>query len=625
MPAGQGTIIIVDDDRHHAADVEAFIRRLGYDTLAYEDAADGLRAIHDASPDLVILSDEATLGGNDTLLQTLRRTVQGRTLPIVLFGPRPESEQGGEADFYLRRPFQMAQLAAVIEALDGGDGPTRAAPGEPLDPAIIALFDDVPERGKLDEISFGSVFAKYWRAAACGVMALKAGTTLRRIDFSNGFAVASRSNLVTEHLLRFLLRLGFITPETYRKLLPEAQAQDWDPYETLVGTGSISEDTLREAQTKLVREILLQCFKWNVAAFRFSPKIVPAQADMPVTLNPFEVYMTWLRDPSTDQLLARKASRLTAMGLQATRMFQPNRHLIEPFLGQLKEPTADFDGSMTFGRILEQAIDDEEAKAVLVTLADLGAISPVRIQRGKRPVEEPSTAGGKKFARIRQMVSEDHARVARAQNAYAVLGLTDGSGAAEVVQRYQRFQRFYRPENFERIGDKELLDTVRELLVAFRDAATEILGKPPVELPAPVEPRPSKKKTSKSLSRDEQVLAEVFFDDGRTYLELDDPEEALQHFSRSLSLVPNDSRFLAYSGWASYHAANGDEAGATEAKQTLLSALKADARNDQALYFLGCIYEDAGRIERAIDCWKKALRFNSANRLAKSALRRVDA
>ncbi len=617
---GKGTIIIIDEDRTHAGYLDGYLRGTGFEVALFDDGLAGLRAVHEQDPDIVVVGGDVPLSSGQTVIQTLRRTLQGRQLPIVVCGDEPIEQGNDQADFYLRKPFQMTQIGRVIDGFRQDEGfkrpESRAALG-------VTLGSDIPERGKLEETSFAQIFAKYWRSAARGVMALKAGSTLRRIDFSNGFPVAARSNLVTEHLLRFLLRLGFITPEIYRKLLPEAQNQDWEPHRTLVASGAITESTLREAQTKLVREILLQCFKWGTAAFRFSPKIVPAKNEPAVALNPFEVYLTWLRDPSTDTLFNRKANRLTGMGLKGTDQLIANRHLLAPYLSQLKPEVARFDGTQTFGSIVDDAIDDEAVKSILVSFVDLGVIAPARVDRKRRAEKRAATqAGGQKFGRIRQMVKEDHARVARASNAYAVLGLAEGSGTAEVTARFQRFCRFYRPENFERIGDEELLGTVRELLAAFRNAATEVLGKVPMELPMSQDKRKTQT-TGRATSEDEKVLAEVFFADGSTYLKLKDLKEAVAHFKRCTTLVPDNPKYLAYDGWATYKAGKDDAAKVAQAKQTLLSVLKLDSRNDRALFFLGCLYEDAGRLERAVDCWQKALRFNSSNYDAQAALRRV--
>lgn len=617
------SIVLAEPDSAHRAAMTAYLEEGGFTVQQCAEALDALKAVHESRPDLLVIADGMVLRAGRGAIPTVRRTAQGQTLPIVVTGAAPgPSDDSADADYYLREPYQLSHLLGVIRGLRDNGKLVRRSEAGPL--AVEQASQAVPERGKLNDTPFSTVFGAYWTAGATGVVALKAGSTLRRVDFLHGFPVAARSNLVTEHLLRYLLRLGFITPDVYRRLLPRTQEPDWDPAEVLIESGAISRTTLAEAERKLVREVVVQCFKWSGAAFRFSPKIIPAKHRDTVQINPFEVYISWLRDPSTAAQLSRKVSHLSAKGLKATPALSEHRHFLRAVLDGIPSSVARFDGRATFADIVDRR-GKEDVHAVLVALVELGVVKAIKAEgRTRRRMRGMTTMGdaGRKFERIRLMVEEDQARVARARNAFQVLGLSGGAGRAEVTARFQRFSRFYRPENFERIGDEELIATSRELMAAFRNAATEVLGKAPAELPFSGERR-SGKSSARSPSVDDQVLAEVFFDDGNTYLKLGDNHEALSHFKRSTGLVPNSPKFLAYTGWCIYLVDKKNAKRVAEAKQTLLSVLKLDSRNDRALYFLGCLYEDAGRADRAVDCWKKAVKLNTGNYDAQAALRRV--
>ena len=614
------TIVFYDSDKQFEAALAGYLGEVGFSIECPGDPLAALRIVHESSPDLMIAEGDHSLRSGQTIVSTARRTQQGQELPIIVTGNSPPGEgDAALADYYLRKPFPLSQCVHVIKSMRSNGKLRRLQPGTHIELAR----GELPERGKLDEVPFHQVFSTYWKGVASGVIALKAGSTLRRVDFCHGFPVAARSNLVTEHLLRYLLRLGFITPEAYRQLLPRAQEQDWDPTEVLVDSGAISRTVLEEAESKLVREIVLQCFKWNSAAFRFSPKIMPAKHRDTVVLNPFEIYIAWLRDPSTSADLGRKVAFMSGRALKATPLLREHYHLLSSYLEMIPSSSSRFDGSSTLSELVEKSGQDE-VKSALVAMVELGVLQAVRAEGRSRKRFRTTSIGdsGRKFERIRQMVEEDQGRIVRAKSPYQVLGLAEGSGTTEVTARFQRFSRFYRPENFERIGDDELVSTARELLAAFRNAATEILGKAPAEIPLSQD-RKSSPSVSRKISADEQVLADVFFDDGSTYLKLGDIGGALAQFNRSTKLAPDNPRYLAYAGWCTYQANRDNPTGVSEAKQTLLSVLKLDSRNDRALYFLGCLYEDSGRLDRAIDCWKKAVRLNNSNYDAQSALRRV--
>jgi cytochrome c-type biogenesis protein CcmH/NrfG len=88
-------------------------------------------------------------------------------------------------------------------------------------------------------------------------------------------------------------------------------------------------------------------------------------------------------------------------------------------------------------------------------------------------------------------------------------------------------------------------------------------------------------------------------------------------------LVPKNSRYLTYSAWCLFKLGGDDAEQVARAKAVLISALRIDKRNDRALYFLGCLYEDGGHAGRAKECWSKALKVNSSNFDAQAALRRT--
>ncbi len=624
MKTNKTKLLLFDTDRDLSNALLNFLRDAGFAVDAAKDELATLRAIHEGAPQLIICEVDKKLRSGQTVIATARRTQQGQELPIIATGAaQAPTGDAPLVDYYLRKPYQFSGLLRVIDALRVDGKLRRADSGSP--PAVQHPQLRVPERGKLEETPFSEIFCMYWKQAATGVIALKSGSTLRRVDFCNGFPVAARSNLVTEHLLRFLLRLGFITPDVYRSLLPKAQEQDWNPTEVLVDSGAISHTTLAEAEQRLVREIVLQCFKWTSAAFRFSERITPAKHRDSVMLNPFDVYTTWLRDPASSTVLNRKTAYLSTRALQSTPAFAEHYHLLSAYTELFPAGADRFDGKQSFAEAVEKRGQDD-IKSVLTALVEMGTLDAVRMEgRAKRRAAAATTTGdgSRKFDRIRLMVEEDQGRVARARSPYQVLGLAERSGRAEVTARFQRFSRFYRPQNFERIGDDELVAKARELLAAFRNAATEVLGTAPAELPASAADRRTLGAESQGISPDAKVLAEVFFEDGSTYLKLGDVQEALTHFARSTELVRDNPRYLAYEGWCTYQAGRESPSKVAEAKQTLLSVLKLDSRNDRALYFLGCLYEDAGRLDRATDCWKKAVKLNGGNHDARSALRRV--
>jgi PAS domain S-box-containing protein len=118
QPAASGaTILLIDDD----AEVRDFIRDslqgLGHTVVSAEDGEAGLSKLGRSEPDLVLLDYAMPAMHGADVARAIRKTHP--SLPIVFVTGYAESEQmdsavGGEGAV-LRKPFSMAELAAILE------------------------------------------------------------------------------------------------------------------------------------------------------------------------------------------------------------------------------------------------------------------------------------------------------------------------------------------------------------------------------------------------------------------------------------------------------------------------------------------------------------------------------
>ena len=136
----------------------------------------------------------------------------------------------------------------------------------------------------------------------------------------------------------------------------------------------------------------------------------------PLDLNPFDLYSAWLTDPGESEHLRSTFAALTAKRLLRTPALVEHEHLLSRILEPLPPDATAFDGTLTAARIAELLGDDAEARSMAVTLVELEILLPtIATRRGgrRRPKAEDADGKRKKFERIRQMVNEDQARVAR--------------------------------------------------------------------------------------------------------------------------------------------------------------------------------------------------------------------
>jgi two-component system OmpR family response regulator len=135
-------ILLVEDDRRLARQIEAALGRAGYVVDASTDGEEG-RFLGDTEPyDAVVLDLGLPRIDGLAVLAEWRRT--GRTMPVLILTARGswrEKVTGlrAGADDYLAKPFEMEELIARLEALirrgAGRAGPALECGPVALDPA----------------------------------------------------------------------------------------------------------------------------------------------------------------------------------------------------------------------------------------------------------------------------------------------------------------------------------------------------------------------------------------------------------------------------------------------------------------------------------------------------------
>lgn len=115
----RGTIVVVDDEPNIADLVDLYLRREGYRVVKAATGAEGLRAVTDHRPRLVVL--DVGLPDIDGL-EVCRRLRSGSTIPVIFLTARDmeiDRVLGLElgADDYVTKPFSPAELVARVKAV----------------------------------------------------------------------------------------------------------------------------------------------------------------------------------------------------------------------------------------------------------------------------------------------------------------------------------------------------------------------------------------------------------------------------------------------------------------------------------------------------------------------------
>ncbi len=119
---GQGSILVVDDDRHVRQMIRWVLEEEGFSVQSAADGQEALEKIYMQRPALIILDMSLPLLGGDEVAAQVRSHYDGE-VPIVLItadGHAEEKSRKVGAIAYLRKPFDIDDLIQIVQrALEG--------------------------------------------------------------------------------------------------------------------------------------------------------------------------------------------------------------------------------------------------------------------------------------------------------------------------------------------------------------------------------------------------------------------------------------------------------------------------------------------------------------------------
>lgn len=112
-------ILVVEDDPAILANLSRFLRLEGFEVLTARNGAEGLRAVGEHRPDLVLSDLLMPEMDGETLLAALRADVTSARLPVIFLtasADRAERDAKLElgASDYLVKPLDLQQLLAAV-------------------------------------------------------------------------------------------------------------------------------------------------------------------------------------------------------------------------------------------------------------------------------------------------------------------------------------------------------------------------------------------------------------------------------------------------------------------------------------------------------------------------------
>lgn len=114
-------ILLMDDDTNLSDLLSDYLRGQGFTVRSAQNGRDGLRAVFERKPDLVVLDVNMPIKDGWETLKSLREVSDLPVIMLTARGNEPDVLRGFSlgADDYVPKPFSFAQLTARIKAVLG--------------------------------------------------------------------------------------------------------------------------------------------------------------------------------------------------------------------------------------------------------------------------------------------------------------------------------------------------------------------------------------------------------------------------------------------------------------------------------------------------------------------------
>lgn len=122
------TVWVVEDDQLTRTAVLAVLDEIGYETRGFENAEDLYNTLVNGAvhPQLLVLDQGLPDEGGSTIAHSLRERPQYRDIPILFLTAIDDEEAERLAAIapVVRKPFDVDELVAAVQAQVGPEGPT---------------------------------------------------------------------------------------------------------------------------------------------------------------------------------------------------------------------------------------------------------------------------------------------------------------------------------------------------------------------------------------------------------------------------------------------------------------------------------------------------------------------
>ncbi|OGW40484.1 MAG: hypothetical protein A2Y97_10220 [Nitrospirae bacterium RBG_13_39_12] len=228
--------------------------------------------------------------------------------------------------------------------------------------------------GSLRDFGLADILQLIYFQRKTGVLTLDGRMDRVRLQFIEGniAGAESRRRIEANRLGKVLVKKGLLEEKDLQAVLEEQRASNVKLGNILVRKEIIDKEQLKEVLIGQIKETVVQIFSWKQGTYEFSPQAVPADKDLPISLDTQHLLMDGLRIVDEWSLIEGKFTLDTIFIKKAAEM---------PELTEdEKEILSSVDGENDVSTIIDvTAKDDFAVSKVLMSLMEKGLIEAKEI------------------------------------------------------------------------------------------------------------------------------------------------------------------------------------------------------------------------------------------------------
>jgi len=223
--------------------------------------------------------------------------------------------------------------------------------------------------GSLKDFGLADILQLIYFQRKTGVLALEGRTDRVNLLFIDGniAGAESRRRIEANRLGKVLVKKGLLEENDLKSVLEEQRSSDARLGNILVKRGIVEKEPIQEILTGQIKETVVQIFGWKQGTYEFTPQAVPADKEIPISIDTQQLLMEVLRIVDEWFVIEGK--------LTLDTIFIKKAEEIAGLSEEEEEILSLVDGENDVSTIIDiSAKDDALVSKILVSLMEKGAI-----------------------------------------------------------------------------------------------------------------------------------------------------------------------------------------------------------------------------------------------------------